>query len=129
MEKKKILVVDDEAAFTQMVKLNLEGTGKYKVRVENKGSFVLPSVKEFNPDLILLDIIMPDVAGSEIAAALKQDESTKHIPVVFLTALVTKKEEQMEGGSCRIVGGNTFIAKPVNLKDLFSCLDKALGTA
>ena len=126
-EKKKILIVDDEVAFTQMVRLNLEGTGKYKVRVENKGTYAVSIVKEFKPDLILLDIIIPDVAGSEIAAQLKEDESTKHIPVVFLTALVTKKEERADGNSRRIVGGNTFVAKPVNLKDLISCIDLTLG--
>lgn len=128
-EKKKILVIDDEVSFTQMVRLNLEATGKFRVRVENKGSYAVSAAKEFEPDLILLDIIIPDVAGSDIAAMLKADESTKRIPIIFLTALVTKREEQVEGNSCRTVGGNTFIAKPVNLRDLINCIGRTLDIA
>lgn len=125
MEKKKILLVDDEEAFARMVKLNLEGTGKYSVRVESRGASAFEAAKELRPDLILLDIVMPDLAGSDVAAALKEDEKTKNIPLIFLTALVTRKEEEAEG-SCRTTAGNTFIAKPVNLKDLIACIEEKI---
>jgi CheY-like chemotaxis protein len=124
MLKKKILIIDDEVGFTRMVKLNVEGTGKYEVRIENKGALALDTAKAFRPDLILLDIIMPDVAGSEVAACLYEDNSTKNIPIVFLTALVTEKELD---GSCSIISGYPFLSKPVKLKELIDCIDRHIA--
>jgi CheY-like chemotaxis protein len=123
MEKKKILIIDDEVGFTRMVKLNLEGTGNYSVRIENQGILGFDAAKEFRPDLILLDIIMPDMEGSEVAAKLRDDEATRNIPVVFLTAVVTREETEAEGN---FVGGNTFLAKPVSMKVLITCIEEKL---
>jgi CheY-like chemotaxis protein len=79
--KKRILMVDDEPALTRMVKLNLERTGNYEVRTENQGSKAIAAAKEFKPDLIFLDVMMPDMSGDEVAAQLKEDAqlaSIKH---------------------------------------------------
>ena len=65
MSRKRILVIDDEASFTRNLKLNLEETGEYEVREENKGTEGLTAAREFRPDLILLDVIMPDMAGGD----------------------------------------------------------------
>lgn len=121
MDRKKILLVDDEEGFTRMVKLNLESIGKYTVRVVNKGSLALEAVRVFQPDLILLDIMMPDMPGSDVAAALREDTSGKEVPIVFLTALVTKKETE---DTCSEISGYPFIAKPVNLNNLMACIEK-----
>ncbi|MGA2322815.1 MAG: response regulator [Sedimentisphaerales bacterium] len=124
MNKKKILIVDDEEKFTKYVKLNLESTGKYEVRVENKGSHGLEAAKAFKPDLILLDVMMPDMDGSEVAAQLKEEESCKNIPVVFLTAIITEQEIDEKGSD---IGGHPFIAKPINLKNLISGIEQNMG--
>lgn len=124
MEKKKILIIDDEEDFTKIVKLNLEETGKYEVRTENRGSNGFPAAKEFKPDLILLDILMPDMGGGEVAYRLKEDKSVKNIPIVFLTAVVTKEETTSHGG---IIGGHPFIAKPVNAEKLIDCIEENIG--
>ncbi len=124
MNKKKILIIDDEEKFTKYVKLNLEFKGKYEVRVENKGSRGLEAAKEFKPDLILLDVMMPDMDGSEVAAQLKEEESCKNIPVVFLTAIVTKQEIDEKGSD---IGGHPFIAKPINLENLISSIEQNMG--
>lgn len=121
MDKKKILVVDDEEDFVRMVKLNLEDTGRYEVRTEIKGSLTLAAAKEFMPDLILLDILMLDMEGSEVASQLKQDEDTKEIPIVFLTAVVRKKEVEASSG---IIGGYPFVAKPVSIEELIDIIEK-----
>ena len=121
MDKKKILIVDDEELFTKLVKLNLEKTGDYEVRVENKGSQGLAAAREFQPDLILLDILMEDMEGSEVASQLKNDANTKDIPVVFLTAVVRK--EEVESG-CGVIGGRPFIAKPVSVNELVDCIER-----
>ena len=91
MAKRKLLVVDDEVSLTRILKLNLEETGKYEVRTENRGSNTLNAALEFRPDLILLDIMMPDVIGSEVAEELLAEKELKDIKIIFLTALVSKK--------------------------------------
>ncbi|MDD5165763.1 MAG: response regulator [Candidatus Omnitrophica bacterium] len=121
MDKKKILIVDDEVDFTKVVKLNLEGTGRYEVRAENKGSLGLAVAKEFKPDLVLLDILMLDMEGSEVAYQLRSDEETKNIPIVFLTAVIRKKEAEENKG---VIGGYPFIAKPVGIDELIEVIEK-----
>src|ERR1039457_122482 len=96
--KKRILVVDDEPAMTRMIKLNLEQTGRYEVRTENLGRKAIEAAREFRPDLILLDVIMPGMLGSEIAAQLQQDPELSAVKYVFLTAVVTKGEELRSAG-------------------------------
>jgi CheY-like chemotaxis protein len=113
--KKRILVVDDEPAVTRMIKLNLEQTGLYEVRTENLGQRVIEGVRKFRPDLILLDVMMPGILGSEIAAQLQADPELRATKFVFLTAVVTKDEEL---GSTGQIGGNTFVAKPISAEDL-----------
>lgn len=67
-KEKKILIVDDEEDFTKLIKLNLERTGEYEVEIENGGLRGLAAAREFKPDLILLDILMPDMEGGEVAS-------------------------------------------------------------
>jgi len=122
--KKKILIVDDEENFTKLVKLNLEKTGEYEVKVENKGPQGLVTAKEFKPDLILLDILMMDMDGGEVAYQLKNDEETKNIPIVFLTAVAMKEEVEKSSG---VIGGHPFIAKPVTAEELIDCIEKNIS--
>lgn len=121
MAKKKILVIDDDESLTKLIKLNLETTGNYEVVTENRGSQGLASAKAFKPDLVLLDIIMPDADGSEVAAQIMQDQETSDTPVVFLTAMIRKEEA---AANCGIIGGHPFIAKSVSIKELISCIEK-----
>ena len=120
MAKKRILLIDDEPSLTRMLRLNLEKTRAYKVREENQGARGLAAAREFKPDLILLDVIMPDADGGEVAAQIKQDPNLKDTPVVFLTAAVTKKEEG-------VIGGRPFLAKPVDVKEVIDCIEKHLA--
>ncbi len=123
MDKKKILVIDDEQDFGKMVKLNLEDTGQYTVRIEDKGANAISVTKEFKPDLILLDIVMPDVDGGEVVHQMKKEEELKDIPVVFLTAIVTEGEVDSQRG---VIAGYPFIAKPVSVKKLISSIEENL---
>lgn len=121
MAKKKILIVDDEEDFAKLVKLNLERTGNYEVRVEFQGIKAIVAAREFRPNLILLDILMPGMDGGEVAETIRDDKDLKNIPIVFLTAATTKKEVSSHGG---IIGGRPFIAKPVSVEELISCIEK-----
>jgi CheY-like chemotaxis protein len=122
--KKRILVVDDEVALTRMVKLNLEQTGDYEVRIENQGSMAIPAAREFNPDLILLDVMMPDMTGDEVSAQLKEDDQLQHIKYIFMTAIVTKEETAEMGNQ---IGGNEFLAKPVKAEELIATIERVLA--
>ncbi|HQP91250.1 MAG TPA: response regulator [Candidatus Omnitrophota bacterium] len=124
MAKKKILVVDDEADFTRLMKLNLEITGKYEVHTENRGLLALEAVKSFSPDIIFLDVLMPDIMGSEVAAILKEDEEARKIPIVFLTAVVGKEEVVSKGS---MIGGYLFVAKPVSVDEIVEVIEENTG--
>ena len=122
--KKRILVVDDEVALTRMVKLNLERTGDYEVRTENKGAMTVPAAREFKPDLILLDVMMPGMTGDEVAAQLKEDPLLSKIKFIFVTAIVTKSETEQTGSK---IGGNVFLAKPVKAQELIDTIEQVLA--
>lgn len=125
MIKKKILIVDDESDFTDILKLNLEKMEIYEVRGENKADRVLQTAREFVPDLILMDIVMPKFDGGTVKALLEEDEMLRDIPVVFLTAIVTRRE--LEGDSSGIIAGHPFIAKPASPKVIAATIEKQLA--
>jgi len=124
MEKKRILLIDDEADFTKLIKRNLELTKEYEVRTENNGLLGLAAAKEFKPDLIFLDILMPDVDGGEVGHNLENDNETKDIPVIYLTAAINKEEVKNSNGQ---IGGHPFIAKPVSADELIDYIEKRIG--
>jgi CheY-like chemotaxis protein len=124
MSKKRILVADDETSITRLLKLNLEQTGNYEVREENLGARVFEAAQEFKPDLILLDVMMPDMDGGDVAAGLKKDPALRKTPVVFLTAAVKKEELGAPEGR---IGGRMYIAKPLNVKGVIGVIEKTLG--
>lgn len=125
-ERKRILIIDDERSFTRMVKLNLEKTGDYEVREENRATAALAAAREFKPDLILLDVIMPAMDGGDIAAQIQRDRHLKKTPIVFLTATVSRREAGPGGLNS---GGALFLAKPVSLENLIQCINEHLAKA
>lgn len=122
--KKRILVVDDEVSFARMVKINLEKSGGFEVRVENAAVAALPAARDFKPDLILLDVIMPNMDGGDVARQIKRDRNLKNTPIVFLTASVSKREAG-DGGLNS--GGELFLAKPVSVEALIACINEHLS--
>ena len=99
----------------------LDAHGDCEVRVENAGRRAIATAREFRPDIIFLDIVMPDADGGTIAADLKVDPVLKHIPVVFLTALVSQHKTQ---GAQTQIGGHPFLAKPVDPDVVLACIDQ-----
>jgi two-component system, OmpR family, response regulator len=119
--KKRILLIDDEPAFTRLMKLNLEANGVYEVRVENDGHQAVATARAWRPDMIFLDVIMPDIDGGQVAAELRADPGLTRTPIVFLTAVVSKNEVIERGD---VIGGQTFLAKPVSVADVVSTIEK-----
>lgn len=120
--KKRILVVDDEPSITRLLKVNLEDSEKYEVEVENSALNVLHTARRFQPDLVLLDVMMPDGDGGEVAEQLH--DAFKNVPIIFLTAAVTKDEVSSHKG---LIGGDSFLAKPVEMSEVFDRLQQRLG--
>ena len=120
MTKKKILVVDDESAFTRMMKLLLEQTGAYEVFCENNARQAHAAARACLPDLILLDVVMPELDGGDVAALLQADPLLKRIPIVFLTALVGGQETEA-GPMLR--AGFRFLGKLASDAELLACIE------
>lgn len=120
----KVFIVDDEVSFTRILKANLERTGLYSVATENDPRVALEAAKSFQPDIMFLDVMMPGMEGDELAALMREDEALSGVPIVFMTAIVTKEET---GDSIGEIGGNLFLAKPVKLQELLDTIDKVLG--
>lgn len=125
MAKKKILLVDDEEAFGRMVKMNLEKTGDFEVRVEQMASRSLQTAQEFKPDLILMDIMMRDLAGPAAVQQIRSDPRFQNTPLVYLSAALPKKEGQEEKDT---FAGHPYIAKPVTAEELIACIEKHMRT-
>jgi DNA-binding response OmpR family regulator len=122
--KKRILVVDDEPSITRLLKINLEDTNHYLVQVESSALRVLETAQRFHPDLILLDVMMPDGDGGDVASQLQETPGLKGVRIVFLTAAVTKEEVNSHRGR---IGGLPFLAKPVDMSEVLGCLEQQLG--
>jgi two-component system, OmpR family, response regulator len=121
-EKACILIIDNNRDFTHSAKMALEGTGRYFVGEENDASKAHQTAQGLRPDLILLDIVMPEVDGGEVAARIQSDPALHRTPIVFLTALVTKAE----GRSGLRIQGHSFLAKPISLPELIEGIEENL---
>jgi CheY-like chemotaxis protein len=124
MDKKRILVVDDEVAFTRLLKLALEHRGSYTVEVENCAYSALQVAIQFQPDLVLMDVMMPKLDGGSLAADFKASELLCHVPIVFLTAAVRREEVRAHQG---LIGGLPFLAKPVDIEEVIRCVQQQPG--
>ena len=122
--KRKILLIDDEKTFTQVLRFNLEETKRFTIRVEHSGREVIRVAREFKPDLIILDIMMPGMPGDKAAHQLKNNDDTKNIPIIFLTAIMTTEET---GKRDNALGDYIVVAKPVDIDKLIAIIDRTLG--
>jgi two-component system OmpR family response regulator len=119
--KKRILVVDDLASDTRLLKQQLEQSRKFEVREENDPMAAVVTAEEFAPDLVVLDIMMPTMDGRHLAACLAASPKLKGVPILFLTARISKQEVDAIGGQ---LGGFPFLAKPVPILELIACIQR-----
>lgn len=94
MEKKRILIVDDEAAEARLLKVNLEQTGCYEARVETWPQGAIAAAHDFKPHLVILDILMSRMPGGNVAAAFKEDRTLKDVPVIFFNRRPAKAPDR-----------------------------------
>lgn len=123
---KRVMVVDDEASFTRMIKLNLEATGDYIVETVNESLKAFDVAKEFKPDIILLDVVMPGADGGDVALNLRNRSVTRNIPIIFVSAMVSKEESKQGFYQS---GGEHFLAKPVDKSTLCGAIETVLSSS
>lgn len=120
-KKKRILVVDDLASDTRLLKQQLEMRPQFEVREENDPRAAVATAEEFKPDLIVLDLVMPAMDGRHLAACMAASPELKGVPILFLTARISKEEVDAVGGR---IGGFPFLAKPVAVKELIASVQR-----
>ncbi|MGE5213363.1 MAG: response regulator [Nitrospirota bacterium] len=120
--KRRILIVDDDANSTHLVKILLERSGPYLVLEENDSTKADQTAHDFKPDVILLDIVMPKMDGGELATQIEADRKLHNTPIIFLTALVTHSE----ANSGLHIQGHPLVAKPISIPELIDAIEKHL---
>ena len=121
-DKCRILVVDNEPEATRLIKLLLENTGDYLVCEENDARRAIETAGVFRPDLVLLDIVMPEADGGEVAEEMEADARLQGTPIIFLTALATKQEAD----AGMKIQGHPFLAKPITIGNLIDAIERHL---
>ncbi len=115
----KILLADDDADVQEIAKVILTKEG-YEAIIAKDGNEALDLAKANNPDLIILDYLMPGLDGLEVCRALKKEEALKNIPVLIITAHAGEKERSLDAGAV------DFLTKPVEKADLLHRIKSVL---
>ncbi|MEM1441402.1 MAG: response regulator [Verrucomicrobiota bacterium] len=124
---RKVLLVDDEAGFTQLMKMNLEKSGDFEVTIENDSTQAVATARSFRPDIILLDVVMPRMDGGDVQAGLQSDPALQKVPVIMLTALVDSAE--LSDGAVAQSGSSVVLPKPVDLPLLLRVIEDSIKAA
>lgn len=127
MPTKRILIIDDEVAITDLLKYYLEDATDYEVRTANDGKAGVAAATEFRPDVIVCDYMMPNMDGGEVAAVIGEDPNLKDVPFIFLTGVVSQSDMDEDGQM--IQGGRPFLAKPIDPDALVQCIERYVAAA
>ena len=122
--KKRILYIDDEKDFLLLTKIRLEENGEFEVITTTDPEEGMELAKKRQPDLILMDVIMPGLGGGRVAEILFSDVQTKRIPILFFSVLVN--DISIGNGRLRKIGGRDFIPKTAGYQELIRRIRKVL---
>ena len=122
MKKSRILLIDDDADFTEMLKIHLEYKNNYEVEVLTESKKVMETLHSFQPDIILLDLLMPGIGGLEICEMLDKDPVGLTTPVIIISGL-NKNIDKMKAYK---LGISDYLVKPVDANDIINAIEKAL---
>ncbi|MBU1084362.1 MAG: response regulator [Candidatus Omnitrophota bacterium] len=122
MPKRKVMIVDDDGAFVDIIKDNMEETGKYEVLAMTNAKEIVKDVHNFKPDLILLDLLMPGVGGLDACQMLNEDEIGRKVPIIILSAL-DKDADKLKAFKLGVVD---YAEKPIDQDELFVKIERAL---
>lgn len=122
-ERKRILCIEDEDEMIDLISLILSRRG-YEIRGAHGGQMGLEMIYAWMPDLILLDLMMPDLGGWEVYQQIKADDKTKNIPVIVITAKAQAIDKVL---GLHIAKVDDYIAKPFSPKDLITSVERIFG--
>jgi DNA-binding response OmpR family regulator len=122
MNKETILIIDDELDVLLVLKKALDAED-YSVITAPSGNEGVAIARSKHPDLIILDRALGDMLGEEVAEILRNDPDTKGIPIVYLSALFSKTDEEEK---CHCFNGSAMFAKPYNINELVTTIEKLL---
>jgi two-component system phosphate regulon response regulator PhoB len=120
----KVLVIEDEPDLQQVLGYNLKQAGHEPISAE-RGLTGLRLAREHSPDVVLLDLMLPDVAGTEVCRSLKEDATTRHIPVIMLTA----RGEELDRVVGFELGADDYMVKPFSVRELMLRIQAILRRA
>jgi DNA-binding response OmpR family regulator len=119
---KRIFIVDDEEDLNRLMKLSLESAGDFDVDYVSQPQNALGSAREFGPDLMILDLVMPGMDGGELVMKIKEDEVLRNVPVIFLTASISTGLR--DDGSTLF--GYPCLKKPVAMDELLDLIEEKI---
>lgn len=122
MEKKKVMVVDDEKDLLELTRITLESTGKFEVLALSEAKNIIQNLHDFKPDIILLDVRMPDIGGLDACKMLNNDPLGKNIPIIIVSILDSDKDKL----NAYKVGVVDYAPKSIAKEDLVAKIEKAL---
>jgi CheY-like chemotaxis protein len=122
-ETRRVLIVDDDCDCSHLVKVLLEKTGRYVVFEENTATKAYQTARSLRPDVILLDIAMPEADGGDVAAQIDADPALQRTPIIFLTALITETETK----AGLQIQGRPAVPKPISIPNLIDRIEQTLG--
>ena len=125
-QRPKVLMIDDNKEICRLMKEYLEKSGRYDVTVFTDARMGVRYAQIEKPDVILMDLMMPDMDGTEAAEYLLDDEGTRNIPIIFITAAI-KKDEAEDRLGC--IHGHPILAKPVTPIEVMNEIEKVLTFA
>lgn len=114
--KKKILVVDDDVDLVELIVEGLERDGRFDLRTANNGFDAGMQVKEFRPDLVILDVMLPDINGKEVCQRVRSDPAMDSVQIICISGMIEQDKVQ----SLRDAGANDFMQKPFAIEDLIA---------
>ena len=125
MVKKKILIVDDEAVYLHFAKSILTRKGKYEVMAVADTGDLINQINEFKPDIILLNIVMPEPNGIKICHAIKKNLCTANIPIVIISGMCGDESRE----KVFTAGADDFLVKPIKKESLINKIEEVLSNA
>ena len=119
---KRILIVEDNALVREMYRSALKSTGAHLVETQ-RGKDVLELARREKPDLVILDLILPDMSGRDVAKALKSNPETGHIPLLAVSNAVTAGDES----ALRLIGFAGLVTKPIDIRSFAQTVMRFIG--
>ena len=119
----RVLIIDDEKEFTDLLQMQMRRCANVHLRVVNQSDKAIDAARQFKPEIILLDIVMPGLDGGELLHRFEEDENLKNIPVIVVSALTTHDETS----SGLTASGHALVAKPIKTEQLVKRIEEALG--